>query len=60
MESFFSSLKCERIGRKVYPTRDAARTGAFDYIEMFYNSKRRHPAIGYLSPVEFERKTGLP
>jgi putative transposase len=60
MESFFSSLKTERIGRKLYPTRDAAKTDVFDYIEMFYNPKRRHSTIGYLSPVEFERKSGLP
>jgi putative transposase len=60
MESFFSSLKTERIGRKVYPTRAAAKTGVFDNIEFFYNPKRRHSTIGYLSPVEFERKSGLP
>lgn len=59
MESFFSSLKTERIGRKVYRTRDAARADVFDYIERFYNTVRRHSTIGYLSPVEFERKTGL-
>ena len=59
MESFFSSLKTERIGRKVYRTRDAARADVFDYIERFYNTIRRHSTIGYLSPVEFERKVGL-
>jgi len=59
MESFFSSLKTERIGRKVYRTRDAARADVFDYIERFYNIVRRHSTIGYLSPVEFERKVGL-
>jgi putative transposase len=59
MESFFSSLKTERIGRKVYRTRDAARADVFDYIERFYNTVRRHSTIGYLSPVEFERKVGL-
>ena len=41
MESFFSSLKTERIGRKVYRTRDAARADVFDYIERFYNTIRR-------------------
>ena len=55
MESFFSSLKIERIGRKVYRSRDAARADVFDYIERFYNTIRRHPTIGYVSPVEFER-----
>jgi putative transposase len=59
MESFFSSLKTERIGRKVYRTRDAARADVFDYIERFYNTIRRHSTNGYLSPVAFERKVGL-
>jgi putative transposase len=59
MESFFSSLKTERIGRKVYRTRDTARADVFDYIERFYNTVRRHSTIGYVSPVEFERKVGL-
>lgn len=55
MESFFSSLKTERLARKTYRTRDAARAEVFDYIERFYNPTRRHSAIGYLSPVAFER-----
>jgi putative transposase len=55
MESFFSSLKTERLARKIYRTRDAARAEVFDYIERFYNPTRRHSAIGYLSPVAFER-----
>ena len=59
MESFFSSLKTERIRGKVYRTRDAARADVFDYIERFYNTVRRHSTIGYLSPVEFERKAEL-
>ena len=59
MESFFSSLKTERIERKVYRTRDAAKADVFDYIERFYNTIRRHSTIGYLSPVEFERTVGL-
>jgi putative transposase len=59
IESFFSSLKTERIGNKTYRTRDDARADVFDYIECFYNAKRRHSTIGYLSPVEFERKAGL-
>ena len=56
MESFFSSLKTERIARKSYRTRNEAKADVFDYIERFYNPKRRHSTIGYLSPVEFERK----
>ena len=59
MESFFSSLKTERTARKTYRTRDEARADVFDYIERFYNPKRRHSTIGYLSPVDFERKAGL-
>ncbi|WP_284944463.1 IS3 family transposase [Acidisoma cladoniae] len=55
MESFFSSLKTERTARKVYRTRDQARADVFDYIERFYNLRRRHSTIGYLSPMEFER-----
>ena len=55
MESFFSSLKTERVARKTYRTRDAARADVFDYIERFYNPRRRHSAIGYVSPIEFEQ-----
>jgi len=54
MESFFSSLKTERTARTVYRTRDQARADVFDYIERFYNPKRRHSTLGYLSPVEYE------
>ena len=54
MESFFSSLKTERTARKVYRTRDAARADVFDYIERFYNPRRRHSKLGYLSPMAFE------
>src|SRR5437016_6665170 len=49
MESFFSSLKTERTARKTYRTRDQAKADVFDYIECFYNPKRRHSTIGYLS-----------
>ena len=59
MESFFSSLKTERIERKTYRTRSEGRADVFDYIERFCNATRRHSTIGYLSPVEFERKVGL-
>jgi putative transposase len=59
MESFFSSLKTERTGRKTYRTRDEARADVFDYIERFYNHKRRHSKIGFMSPMEFERQAGL-
>ena len=59
MESFFSSLKTERTARKTYRTRDDARADVFDYIERFYNAKRRHSTIGYRSPMEFEMQAGL-
>ena len=59
MESFFSSLKTERTARKVYRTRDQARADVFDYIERFYNPRRRHSTIGYLSPMQFEREQGV-
>jgi putative transposase len=54
MESFFSSLKTERTARRLYRTRDEAKADVFDYIERFYNPKRRHSRIGYMSPMEFE------
>jgi len=59
MESFFSSLKTERIGKKVYRTRDQARADVFDYVEGFYNPTRRHSTLGYLSPIDFERRAGI-
>jgi putative transposase len=59
MESFFSSLKTERTAAKTYRSRDEAKADVFDYIERFYNAKRRHSTIGYLSPMEFERRAGF-
>lgn len=58
-ESFFSSLKRERIRRRTYKTREEARQDVFDYIEMFYNPIRKHVRNGMLSPVEFERQQAL-
>ena len=55
MESFFSSMKIERVHKKVYLSREQARQDVFDYIEVFYNPKRRHSTLGYVSPVDFER-----
>ena len=55
-ESFFQLLKRERIKRKIYTTREDARSDVFDYIEMFYNVKRRHGFNNQLSPVEFEKR----
>src|SRR5437016_2012269 len=59
MESFFSSLKVERVARKIYRTRDQARADVFDYIERFYNPRRRHSTLGYLSPIAVEQKARL-
>jgi putative transposase len=59
MESFFWSLKTERTRQKMYRSRDEAKADVFDYIERFYSSKRRHSTIGYLGPMEFERRAGF-
>ena len=56
-ESFFHLLKTERIRRKTYKTRTDARQDVFDYIELFYNPKRRHANNRMLSPVQFEMAT---
>jgi len=56
MESFFSTLKIERIYRKKYVTREEVRADVFDYIEMFYNPRRRHSTLGQISPAEFEKR----
>jgi putative transposase len=53
-ESFFHTLKTEHIYFEQYETREQAKQSIFEYIEVFYNRKRRHSTLGYLSPVEFE------
>ena len=58
-ESFFNLLKRERIRRKVYKTRDEARQDIIEYIEMFYNPKRKHANNRMLSPVLFEQQQKL-
>ena len=57
VESFFASLKRERTNRRKYRTRDEARADVFDYIERFYNRKRRHGYVDNISPVQFENRT---
>ena len=57
VESFFASLKRERISRRKYRTRDEARADVFDYIERFYNRQRRHGYVGNISPAAFEERT---
>lgn len=49
-------LKRERVRRKTYGTREEARSDVFDYIEMFYNPKRRHSSAMQLSPMEYEKR----
>lgn len=58
MESFFSNLKTERSSQINYTSRDHARADIFDYIERFYNPRRRHSTLQYLSPVRFEERHG--
>ena len=58
-ESFFSSLKKERIRRKVYHSVEEAKADVFDYIEMFYNPRRRHSHLGDVSPEAFERASAI-
>jgi putative transposase len=59
MESFFASLKKERVHRRVYARRDEARADLFDYVERFYNQRRQHSTIGYVSPAAYEAAVGL-
>ena len=54
-ESFFSSLKKERIRQRIYRTHGDARADIFEYIEVFYNQKRRHSHLGGVSPATFEQ-----
>ena len=54
VESFFATLKTELIGGRVFATREEANREIFEYIEVWYNRKRRHSALGYLSPERFE------
>jgi transposase InsO family protein len=55
MESFFGTLKGELVHHRVYDTRDEARPDLFFYIEAFYNQRRRHSSLGYLSPLDYEQ-----
>jgi len=54
-ETFHATLKKERIYRHSWPTRAAARSAIFEYIEGWYNPRRRHSTLAYMSPIEFER-----
>ena len=54
-ESFFASLECELLDRRSFQSKTEARLALFTYIEGWYNPRRRHSALGYLSPINFER-----
>ena len=56
MESFFATLKTELVHHERYATRDQARRSVFEYLEVFYNRVRRHSALGYVSPHDFESR----
>jgi putative transposase len=55
-ESFFATLECELLDRRRFATQAEARMAVFDFIEGFYNPRRRHSALGYLSPLDYERR----
>ena len=55
-ESFFATLKIELVYQTQWRTRQEARSAVFEYIELFYNRQRRHSALGYLCPSEFEQR----
>ena len=54
-ESFFATLECELLDRTTLSTHAEARAAIFDFVEGWYNTRRRHSALGYVSPLEFER-----
>jgi putative transposase len=56
-ESFFRTLKVELVYRRRFRTRAEAKAAIVEYIELFYNSRRRHSSLGYLSPNDFEKQT---
>jgi putative transposase len=55
VDSFFSSLKKERIQKRIYKTREFTKADIFDYLEAFYNRTRRHSCTGDVSPEAYER-----
>lgn len=60
VESFFSSLKMELVHTRSFRTRAEAKLALFEYMEVFYNHKRRHSSLGYISPAEYERTAEAP
>jgi len=59
-ESFFETLKRELVDDQVYDTRELARRAIFKYIEVYYNRRRLHSTLGYLTPVEADRQALVP
>jgi putative transposase len=59
-ESFFATLECELLDRERFPTPAVARVAVFDFIEGWYNPRRRHSALGYLSPRDYEQQAPTP
>ncbi|MCO5316470.1 MAG: IS3 family transposase [Solirubrobacterales bacterium] len=59
-ESFFATLKKEKVYRRSWPDKQELKTHVFEYIESFYNRRRRHSYLGYLAPAEFEGEARLP
>lgn len=58
-ESFFHTLKVELVHQNRFKTREEAKRKIFEYVEMYYNRKRAHSTLGYLSPFEYERQANL-
>jgi len=56
VESFFGSLKAELVGQTSFPSRETATAAVFEWIEVFYNRRRRHSSLGYLAPVQYEER----
>ncbi|GGS10643.1 hypothetical protein GCM10010169_64110 [Micromonospora fulviviridis] len=57
--SFFATIKTELLHRQAWPTRKAAQQAIFEYIEGWYNTRRRHSSLGYLSPAAYEASTNV-
>ena len=60
VESFFATLKAELLHGRDFATHDQARTAIADYIETFYNGRRKHSTLGYVAPLEYEMRSELP
>ena len=58
-ESFFHTLKVELIHRERFKTREEAKQKIFEYVELYYNQKRAHSTLGYLSPFEYKQQAAL-